>query len=54
MVNGKTQNIDYNTKILEVKNLKIFLFREGRNKLTIPVVDNLTLIFTKGEVLVYW
>jgi oligopeptide transport system ATP-binding protein len=50
-VGKKHKNIDYNTKILEVKNLKkYFYLGVGRNKLTIPAVDNLTFDIYKREV----
>ena len=44
-------NVDYNTKVLEVKNLKkYFVHGSGKNKLIIPAVDGLTFDVYKREV----
>lgn len=44
-------NVDYNQKVLEVKNLKkYFIHGVGKNKLTVPAVDGLTFDIYKREV----
>lgn len=51
MSNKKTNNVDYNQKVLEVNNLKkYFIHGVGKNKLTVPAVDGLTFDIYKREV----
>lgn len=50
-MNKRTTNVDYSTKTLEVKNLKKYFFvGSGRNKLTVPAVDNVSFDIYKREV----
>lgn len=50
-VGKKHRNIDYNTKILEVKNLKKhFTVGVGKSKLIVPAVDDISLDIYKREV----
>jgi oligopeptide transport system ATP-binding protein len=47
----KNNNVDYNQKVLEVRNLKkYFIHGVGKNKLTVPAVDGLTFDIYKREV----
>lgn len=45
------RSVDYNQKVLEVKNLKKYFYvGVGKNKLTIPAVDNVSIDVYKREV----
>jgi len=47
----KSTKVDYNHKVLEVKNLKKYFYvGSGKQKLTIPAVDNVSFDIYKGEV----